>query len=103
MRKESTNHRNDFLMQKPCLLLNQCTRNHEFAIRKKPLVSMGLMQCSSLVKLGRERENNYYFKTLPLWRVVSIDDFLSNENCVENCVGFHHLDCPEVRTTCSYV
>jgi hypothetical protein len=30
MKKESTNHRNGFLMEKPCLLLNQCTRNHEF-------------------------------------------------------------------------
>jgi hypothetical protein len=42
-------------MEKPCLLLNQCTRNHEFAIGKKPLVSMRLMQCSSLVKLGERK------------------------------------------------
>jgi hypothetical protein len=53
MRKESTNRRNDFL--KPCLLLTQCTRNLEFAIGKKPLVSIGLMQRFLLVKL-REKE-----------------------------------------------
>jgi hypothetical protein len=52
MRKESTNHRNGFLMEKPCLLLTQRTRNFEFAIGKKPLVSMGLMQHSPLVKLS---------------------------------------------------
>jgi hypothetical protein len=38
-------------MQKPYLLLIQCIRNLEFAIRKKPLVSMVLMQHSPLVKL----------------------------------------------------
>jgi hypothetical protein len=26
MRKESTNYRNGFLMEKPCLLLTECTR-----------------------------------------------------------------------------
>jgi hypothetical protein len=51
MWKENTYHRNGFLMEKPCLLLTQC-RNHEFAIGKKPLVSMGLIQHSLLVKLG---------------------------------------------------
>jgi hypothetical protein len=38
-------------MEKPFLLLTQCTRNLEFAIGKKPLVFIGLMQHSSLVKL----------------------------------------------------
>jgi hypothetical protein len=52
MRKESTNHRNGFHMEKPFLLLTQCTRNFEFAIGKKPVVSIGLMQHSPLVKLG---------------------------------------------------
>jgi hypothetical protein len=66
MRKESTNHRNGFLMEKPFLFLTQCTRNFEFAIGKKPQVSIGLMQHSPLVKLGDiERENNYYLKSLP--------------------------------------
>jgi hypothetical protein len=52
MRKESTNHRNGFLVEKPFLLLTQCTRNLEFAIGKKPLVYIGLIQHSPLVKLG---------------------------------------------------
>jgi hypothetical protein len=47
--------------------LDPMPRNFEFAIGKKPLVSIGLMQHSPLVKLGDiERENNYYLKTLPL-------------------------------------
>jgi hypothetical protein len=55
MRKERTNHRNDFLKEKPCLLLTQYTRNLKFAIEKKPLVSIGLMQRSSLVELGEKK------------------------------------------------
>jgi hypothetical protein len=55
MRKESTNRRNGFLIEKPCLLFNQCTRNHEFGIGKKPPVFIEIMQCSSLVKLGERR------------------------------------------------
>jgi hypothetical protein len=39
-------------MEKPFLLLTHCTRNFEFAIGKKPLVSIELMQHSPLVKLG---------------------------------------------------
>jgi hypothetical protein len=48
---------------------------------KKPLFSMGLMQCSPLVKLG-ERKNNYYSKTLPLYIIISTDDFLRYGNRV---------------------
>jgi hypothetical protein len=55
MRKESTYHRNGFLIEKPCLLLTSCTTNYEFVIGKKPLVSMGLMQYFSLVKLGERQ------------------------------------------------
>ena len=55
MRKESTNHRNCFLMEKPCLLLNQCTKNHKFTIREKPLIFMELMQRSLLVELGERK------------------------------------------------
>jgi len=42
-------------MEKPCLLLTQCTRNHEFAIGEKPLISMGLMQRSLLMELGERK------------------------------------------------
>jgi hypothetical protein len=42
-------------MKKPSLLLTQCTRNHEFVIGEKSLVSIGLMQHLSLVEL-RERK-----------------------------------------------
>jgi hypothetical protein len=48
-------HRNGFLMVKPCLLLTQCTSNLELVIGKKPLVSIGLMQHSPLVKLGERK------------------------------------------------
>jgi hypothetical protein len=45
-----------------------------------------------LVKLGDiERENNYYLKTLPLWIIVFIDDFL----CYGNRVSFLHQDYPK--------
>ena len=43
MKKESKNHRNGLLMKKPGLLLTNAPRNHEIAIRKKPLVSRGLV------------------------------------------------------------
>jgi hypothetical protein len=57
MRKENTNYRNGFLMEKPFLLLTQCTRNIRFAIGKKPLISIGLMQHSPMVKLGDKNGN----------------------------------------------
>jgi hypothetical protein len=64
-------------MEKPCLLLTQCTANHEFAIGKKPF---GLMQRSLLVKLEERKikqllledttivKNNFYRLFLVLWK-----------------------------------
>jgi hypothetical protein len=49
-------------MEKSCLLLTQCTKNHEFAIEKKPLISMGLIQRFPLVKL-REKEKTVITRT----------------------------------------
>jgi hypothetical protein len=42
-------------MKKPSLLLTQCTRNHDFAIGEKPLVSMRLMQHLSLVEFREKK------------------------------------------------
>jgi hypothetical protein len=84
MRKESTNHRNGFLMEKPCLLLTQCTKNLEFAIGKKPLVSMRLMNTRRQSNWERE-------KIIITWRIVSIDDFL----CYENRISFLRWDYPK--------
>jgi hypothetical protein len=67
-------------MEKPFLLLTQCTRNFKFAIRKKPLVSIGLMQHSPLVKLGDRKgkqllledtttvKYSFYRSFLMLWK-----------------------------------
>jgi hypothetical protein len=64
MRKESTNHINDFLINKPCLLLTQCKKNLGFAIGKKPPISMGLMQHSLLVKLGERKRKQLLFEDI---------------------------------------
>jgi hypothetical protein len=42
-------------MKKSSLLLTQCTRNHDFTIGEKPLVSMRLMQHLSLVEFGERK------------------------------------------------
>jgi hypothetical protein len=49
-------------------------------------------------QIGRERENNYYLKILPLWSIVSIDDFL----CYENRISFLRWDCPKKPKWHSY-
>jgi hypothetical protein len=43
------------------------------------------------VSVEREIGNNYYSKILPLWKMVSIDDFLR----YGNCDSFFHWDCPD--------
>jgi hypothetical protein len=58
MKKEMENHRNDFFVKNPGLLLNQCTRHHEIAIGKKLLVSIELMSLSHWRKKLEFRERN---------------------------------------------
>ena len=56
MRKESTNHRNGFFMEKPCLLLIQCTRNHKFAIGGETTNFYGVNATLLIGGIGRERK-----------------------------------------------
>jgi hypothetical protein len=65
MRKESTKHRNGFLME---------TMSTIDPMHKKPYIChweettnfYGVNTTIPIGEIGRERENNYYLKTLPL-------------------------------------